>query len=481
MPATRRSTRHRATRPCVPPVSRVSVVIPVLNESQTIAGVVKFARADPHVGEVLVVDDGSHDGTPKLAEKAGARVITSSMLGKGASMADGMREAKHDIILYLDGDLHGLTPGLVEKMVQPLLAGYGDFVKARFARTAGRVTVLTARPLLHTYFPELATINQPLGGIMAARRAVLERLRFENDYGVDIGLLIDAAAHQARIVEVDIGRLEHDSQTLDALSHMAVEVARTIVERAAEWGRLRVDFVRETRERERRQRATSLGSLVSVVSGAEKLALFDMDGTLLDGRFVVELARRTRRAGRLASLLDSPDLDPVVRTKQIAALFTGVPKRTFEQAAREMPLTAGAIDAVVGLRRRGYVVGLITDSYHIAANVVRRRVFADFCVAHVMRFRDERATGNVTLAPSMRHRHGCATHRVCKVNTLRHFTERGGLDAARVLAVGDSANDVCMMKAAGTSVAFQPKCGEVARTADHVVARSLKQILAFAE
>jgi phosphoserine phosphatase len=474
----RRSTRVR--RPHVPEPARVSVVIPVLNESRTIADVVRFALDDPHVGEVLVVDDGSHDGTPELAESAGARVITSSMLGKGASMEDGMRAAKHDIVLYLDGDLHGLTPGLVTTMAQPLVAGYGDLVKARFARTAGRVTVLTARPLLRTYFPELSGLNQPLGGIMAARRSLLEQLRFENDYGVDIGLLIDAAARGARIVEVDIGRLEHDSQSLDALGQMAVEVARTIVERAAEWGRLQVSFVRDTHERARRQRATSMGSLLSVVRGTDRLALFDMDGTLLDGRFVVELARQTRRGGRLARLLDSPELDPLTRTRQIAALFRGVSKYTFMQVAREMPLTAGAIDAVVGLRRKGYVVGLVTDSYHIAASIVQRRVFADFCIAHVMRFRNDRATGAVTLAPSMRHRTGCEEHRHCKLNVLRHFTERAGVHVKNVLAVGDSANDICMLKAAGQSVAFQPKTPAVAAAATHVVTDTLAAVVGLA-
>jgi phosphoserine phosphatase len=456
-------------------------VIPVLNESRTIGEVVRFALADPRVGEVLVVDDGSHDGTPELAAKAGARVMTSSMLGKGASMEDGMRAARHDLILYLDGDLHGLNPELIERMTQPLVAGYGDFVKARFARSAGRVTVLTARPLLQTYFPEVAGLNQPLGGIMAARRGLLERLRFENDYGVDIGLLVDAAGLDARIVEVDIGRLEHDSQSLEALGQMAVEVARTIVERAAEWGRLQVGYVRESNERARRQRATSFRSVVAAAQRGERLALFDMDGTLLDGRFVVELARRTRRGGRLASLLDSPDMDPVARTRAIAALFRGVPRRTFEEIAREMPLTPGAIEAVVGLRRKGYVVGLVTDSYHTAANIVRRRVFADFCIAHVMRFRDEKATGAVTLAPVMRHKAGCPEHPYCKLNVLMHLAGRLGLPASRVLSVGDSANDICMLRASGVSVAFQPKTPLVAEAAAHVVNDSLATVLTLAE
>ena len=68
--------------------ARITVVVPVLNESRTVAKVVKFARRSPLVGEVLVLDDGSIDGTPELATEAGAKVITSSMLGKGVSMED---------------------------------------------------------------------------------------------------------------------------------------------------------------------------------------------------------------------------------------------------------------------------------------------------------------------------------------------------------------------------------------------------------
>ena len=60
---------------------------------------------------------------------------------------------------------------LVQRMIAPLMAGEADFVKAKFTRIAGRVTILTARPLLRTYFPELAEVTQPLGGIIAARRS----------------------------------------------------------------------------------------------------------------------------------------------------------------------------------------------------------------------------------------------------------------------------------------------------------------------
>ncbi len=478
-PTRTRSVRRPKRKPAALPRERVSVVIPVLNESKTIGQIVAFALKNPLVGEVLVVDDGSHDGTPDLAARAGARVITSSLMGKGASMEDGMLAAQHDLILYLDGDLHGLNDELIDHMVAPLLLGYGDFVKARFARTAGRVTVLTARPLLRTYFPELAHYNQPLGGIMAARRSLLKQLRFENDYGADIGLLIDAAAAKARIVEVDIGRLEHDSQTLDALGEMATQVARTIVERAAEWGRLQVMFVKETRERDRVRRAADLDRVVNLVQRADKLALVDMDGTLVAGRFAVALAAQTGRGDQLAALLDRHDIDPLERAKRIAAVFKGVPKQTFIDVARSLPLNPGAIEMVVGLRKQGYMVGVCTDSYHIAGSIVRRRVFADFCIANVMRFRGEHALGRVTHAPATRHRRGCREHAVCKLNVLHHFADRLGLKPAQVLAVGDSENDICLLRAAGKSFAFQPKSPAVAAAAQHVVNDTLARVLEF--
>lgn len=74
----------------------ISVIIPVLNESETIGSVVAFARRHPLVTEVIVVDDGSLDDTPRLAVASGARVITSTLLGKGASMemASGPRRTR---------------------------------------------------------------------------------------------------------------------------------------------------------------------------------------------------------------------------------------------------------------------------------------------------------------------------------------------------------------------------------------------------
>ena len=445
----------------------VSVVIPVLNESATIASIVRFALEDPVVGEVIVVDDGSIDGTPALAEEAGARVITSTLLGKGASMEDGMRAARHEFVLYLDGDLKGLHRDCIELMTRPLMTGEADFVKAKFTRRAGRVTVLTAKPLLKTYFPELAHLEQPLSGIMAARKTLLEELLFENDYGVDVALLIDATFCGARVVEVDVGHLEHRSQSLEALGEMATQVARAILERAATAGRLRGSFVREVKERERLSRS-ELPHLLERVPSSDRLALFDMDGVILQGRFVMDLAKATGRETELQPLLDNYGIPPGDRVRQIGALFAGVPRAEFERLAREIPLMPEAVETVIGLRKAGYKVGIVTDSYHVVAEIVRRRVFADFSFAHFMRFKNHKATGRVTLCPAMVHTGGCTLHDYCKLNVLEHLKERFDFTREHFVAIGDGITDICMLQHAGCSIAFKPRTAAVERAAQYI-------------
>lgn len=455
----------------------ISVIIPVLNEVRTVARLVKLCLGDPRVREVIVVDDGSIDGTPEVAAAAGAQVLTSSLLGKGASMEDGVAASQGEIILFLDGDLTEICPDLVERMVAPLLSDRADMVKAKFTRDAGRVTVLTARPLLAAFFPELAGFEQPLGGIVAVRKDLVRRLRLENDYGVDVGLLIDAHLKGARITEVDIGRIDHESQSLEALGAMAKEITRVILDRAWRCDRLCINQVREMEETERRSRAL-LGLPPADSPLQHRLfALFDMDGTLLDGRFVMKVAEHLGVERELGRYLDNKHLGNAERTRAIARLLAGVSLETIQEVARTLPLTDGAVDTVLALRKAGYLVGLVTDSFHAAAEIVRRRVFADFVVAHLLQFRNGMATGEVQLSPLMSHRPGCRKHDQCKASVMSYLAENAGLVYERTLAVGDGENDVCMLRKAGISVAFRAESKAVRRAATYAVDGRLSDIL----
>jgi phosphoserine phosphatase len=438
---------------------------------------VRLGLNDPRVLEVIVVDDGSVDGTPDTAAAAGAIVMLSSLLGKGASMQDGVRAARGDVILFLDGDLTEIAGDAVATMVTPILAGNADLVKARFSRDAGRVTVLTAKPLLNSFFPELARFDQPLGGIVAARKGLLDDIYLETDYGVDVGLLIDAAMRGARLVEVDIGHIDHDSQPLEALGAMATQITRVIFDRAWRHERFHINQIREMQELERRARAMLLHQS-NTQHASPKYALLDMDGVLLDGRFIVSLAEKQGLAADLHRFLDNPALREDQRTELIASLLTGLSADTFLEIAHAMPLMEGARETVVALKKAGYRVGVVTDSFHIAADVVRRRVFADFTVAHVLHFRQGRCTGHVTLSPMMSHQGGCSDHVWCKSNVLAHLSDSFALDRHRVLAVGDGDGDICLLRHAGVSVAFRPRSHAVENAADHTVWGPLTDVLA---
>ena len=216
----------------------VSIVIPAYNEEATVAKVVSVARKLSYVDEVIVVDDGSTDRTVEEAENAGATVISHIMNeGKGSAIKTGFKYSHGNIVAFIDADVSNFTSEKIDKIIRPILEDRTDITKTKFARESGRVTELTAKPLLGFFFPEL-NYEQPLSGQFAGKRSALNKIRFEKDYGVDVGIVLDADVHGIKILEVDIGDICHDMSPLADLNKMANEVVRTIIDRAVEYGRV---------------------------------------------------------------------------------------------------------------------------------------------------------------------------------------------------------------------------------------------------
>ena len=216
----------------------VSIVIPAYNEEATVAKVVSVARKLSYVNEVIVVDDGSTDRTVEEAENAGATVISHIMNeGKGSAIKTGFKYSHGNIVAFIDADVSNFTSEKIDKIIRPILEDRTDITKTKFARESGRVTELTAKPLLGFFFPEL-DYEQPLSGQFAGKRSALNKIRFEKDYGVDVGIVLDADVHGIKILEVDIGDICHDMSPLADLNKMANEVVRTIIDRAVEYGRV---------------------------------------------------------------------------------------------------------------------------------------------------------------------------------------------------------------------------------------------------
>jgi len=454
-----------------------TVVIPALNEAKRIADVVTYALADPATDEVLVVDDSSIDDTARLAQAAGARVVTSTMLGKGASMRDGMMAARNELLVYLDGDLAGLSDGIISDLVRPLVRDQADFVKARFGRVGGRVTELTAKPMLKVFFPEVAHFSQPLGGLIAARRSLLQPLSFEDGYGVDIGLLLDVHRTGARLAEVDIGSLEHDSQPLLDLTVMANEVSRVIYQRARASGRLHVEQIIAMYETQR-QAAAELNHVMTRRRGRQRLLLLDMDGTVSAQRFVVQIAAASGRHADLMQLLDKASPDDATRSERIASLFRFVHKQEFERVARNIELRPGVIEFVNRMRREGYMVGLLSDSYFVAADIVRKRIFADFALAHTLQFDNDVCNGQVRINPAFQRMNEGDGEPVCKSHVLRRMrADDRQPPILECWAVGDNVNDLGLLRLADRAFAIDPKSALLAQTPGVTVVTSFEELL----
>jgi glucosyl-3-phosphoglycerate synthase len=367
----------------------ISVVIPTHNEGENLDAVIWLASQSPLVGEILVVDDGSTNGTQEAAMRAGARVIPSTVLGRAGSMADGLRAARGEVIVYLGGAFDSTDDHAIERLARPILAGQADLVKACSGPKANRLTTLTAKPLLATFFPELECISEPLNEAVAVHRPLLQQVTIALDGHVDLALLIDAHFAGARLAEVAVPAVRDDRQPLTQLDELATEVVRTIMHRAALYGRLSIDQVQTVDDADRRAKA-ELPAILQRVKGCDRVVLIDLDTELASVDPLRFVAGRVGRGSCVAAY--RPD------AAAVAQCLEGVSREQLVTAAREIPLRPGVVARVVNLRKQGYRVGVVSEGFDVVAEIIRRRVFADFSVGHHLHFASGHATGAVTEA-----------------------------------------------------------------------------------
>jgi glucosyl-3-phosphoglycerate synthase len=263
----RRTYHHSAIPPALVAANRacsISVCLPARDEAATIGAILEDLIPLLGLGlidQVVVVDD-STDATAEIARSHGAEVHAQSSLcpslgpvrGKGDAMWRALTVLWGEVVCYLDADSRQFGPHYATALAGLVACDRSvAFAKGFYRRPfdaggvvhdhgGGRVTELTARPLLAAFYPELAGVRQPLAGEIAARRELLMALPFLCGYSVDVALLIDAwrAVGLERLAQVDLDVRQNRHRPLHELGAMASAVAGGVLHKARSDGLVRV-------------------------------------------------------------------------------------------------------------------------------------------------------------------------------------------------------------------------------------------------
>lgn len=191
---------------------RVVAVIAARDEARRVGDTVTAARRIPDVGEVLVVADGSTDGTVEAALGAGARVLTSPVArGKGAAMEAALDRVEADVYLLLDGDL-GASAGDALALLEMVRGGEADLVIGVLPREPRHGGFRLVKRFAGAAIRALSGFRaeEPLSGQRAVTGEALRAVRpLAPGFSVEVAMTIDAVRAGFRVVEVPVA-MEHE-------------------------------------------------------------------------------------------------------------------------------------------------------------------------------------------------------------------------------------------------------------------------------
>jgi phosphoserine phosphatase len=210
---------------------------------------------------------------------------------------------------------------------------------------------------------------------------------------------------------------------------------------------LRVALARESAER---------GVDVAVQRGglhrrAMRLVVMDVDSTLVSGEAIDLLAARAGCEAKVAELTAATmrgELDFAAALRERVSLLAGLDAAVLDEVRAELRLAPGARTLIRTLRRLGYRCGIVSGGFTQFTDGLAAELGLDYAAANTLEISSGKLTGNLT---------GPVIDRAGKAEALRDFAERSGVPLSQTVAVGDGANDLDMIAAAGLGIAFNAK------------------------
>lgn len=194
---------------------------------------------------------------------------------------------------------------------------------------------------------------------------------------------------------------------------------------------------------------------------AKRLIVFDVDSTLIQGEVIEMLAAHAGVELRVREITQAAmrgELNFTESLEQRVALLAGLPESVLDEVARTVMLTPGARTTVRTLKRLGFRCGVVSGGFTRVISKIVDELGLDFIAANELEIVDGKLTGRVV---------GDIIDRAGKATALRRFAAEYDIPLGQCVAVGDGANDIDMLRAAGMGIAFnaKPALREVADTA----------------
>jgi phosphoserine phosphatase len=184
---------------------------------------------------------------------------------------------------------------------------------------------------------------------------------------------------------------------------------------------------------------------------AKRLIVFDVDSTLIQGEVIEMLAARVGAQDAVAKITEAAmrgELDFAESLHRRVATLAGLPAEVLDEVADELELTPGARTTLRTLRRLGFHCGVVSGGFRQVIEPLAHELMLDFVAANELEIVDGKLTGRVV---------GPVIDRAGKAKALRDFAHQAGVPMEQTVAVGDGANDIDMLAAAGLGVAFNAK------------------------
>jgi phosphoserine phosphatase len=189
----------------------------------------------------------------------------------------------------------------------------------------------------------------------------------------------------------------------------------------------------------------------SLALRTKRLIVFDVDSTLVQGEAIEMLAARAGAQGAVAAITDAAmrgELDFAESLEQRVATLAGLPATVIDEVAAQLQLMPGARTTIRTLRRLGFRCGVVSGGFRQIIEPLAEELMLDFVAANELEVVDGVLTGRVV---------GPIIDRPGKAEALRDFAQQAGVPMQQTVAVGDGANDIDMLAAAGLGVAFNAK------------------------